>query len=317
MPRPVATLTDAPRREADRTRRPYRARVAWRELPAAFHAPRSDEAAIQAMLDRYAASGSEADRGALVTHMLSLVASVAGGPRARGRYPSVELDELVSDGALGVLNVVDHHAHLPADRFRQMVVGAVYGNFAQRLRERTWGGKVKALDGRRKLAVKQRLMRQLRRPPTAAEWADAYAAERAADGPDGANVDRRTRVLLATDQALDDGATQLDVAATRGPTPDVTAADRETMELAMAGLAGDDREMFRLAVEGVPHKDIAARFGLSHQAAYRRVNGLLWQARCRADLARHLGVEPAAFIPHYPDKSERGIGSVPPARLAV
>ncbi len=315
MARPAAP---SPRRQTDRTRGPYRARLARRELPAAFSRPLASDADTQPLLDRYAATGAEADRGAVITHMLSLVTALAAGPRARRRFASADLDELVSDGAMAVVDVVDRHAGLPADRFRRVVVGAVFGGFAQRLADRTWGGRSAAAHGGRLAASRRRYMRRHKRPPTTAELAAWAAAEADAFGP-AADADRRRRMVAASSLADDAAAAATVAAADRGPTPDALAAGREAMALALAGLAGDDREMFRLAVEGVGTRAIAARFGLSHQAAYRRANGLLWQARCRADLARHLGVEPATFAPHYGGRGggERGIGSVPPARLAV
>jgi RNA polymerase sigma factor (sigma-70 family) len=94
--------------------------------------------------------------------------------------------------------------------------------------------------------------------------------------------------------------------------------NKEAMRLAMRDLRGIDRTLFRMAIDGDDTKTIAAATGLNVRQVYDRVNGLFWQARCRADLADYLGVRPA----EQPQQARNSrdlvsIRSAGPAAIAV
>jgi hypothetical protein len=92
--------------------------------------------------------------------------------------------------------------------------------------------------------------------------------------------------------------------------------DREVIRLALKGLTGQDREMLKLAIEGEGPTAIGKRFGLTRKVAAKRINGLLWEARCRADLAEYLGVEPEPAVKRHPHGDAVSVGSLPAARRA-
>lgn len=89
------------------------------------------------------------------------------------------------------------------------------------------------------------------------------------------------RVVHSSDEAIDP------------ITPVQRAIDRDTIALALKGLAGIDRQIFELLLKGVRQAEIARRLNLSRQRINQRLNGVLWEARSRADLARNVGVAPA------------------------
>lgn len=78
------------------------------------------------------------------------------------------------------------------------------------------------------------------------------------------------------------------------PFPDELLMDRETIKLAMKGLKSQDKAILKRVMAGDGPAEIGRDLGLSRCGSFRRVSGVLWEARCRADLARHLGVEPAS-----------------------
>jgi DNA-directed RNA polymerase specialized sigma subunit len=80
----------------------------------------------------------------------------------------------------------------------------------------------------------------------------------------------------------------------------------EAMRVAMKRMKGVDRKIFRLLLAGHEQSVIADKVGLSRTTVHQRLNGLLWTARCNAELAAYLGVEPDPALParsanrHYP-----------------
>ena len=67
--------------------------------------------------------------------------------------------------------------------------------------------------------------------------------------------------------------------------------DSRAIRRAMRLFKGDERQMFRMAVDGMSLDEIAAKFSLhSRSTAAHYVNGLLWRARCDRILASELGV---------------------------
>jgi DNA-directed RNA polymerase specialized sigma subunit len=89
-------------------------------------------------------------------------------------------------------------------------------------------------------------------------------------------------------------------AAARNISEDATPAvqrvmDADTIRLASKGLNRLDRKILKMLLAGESHSDIARQLGIGNSTVRDRANGLLWEARCRADLAAHLGVEPATM----------------------
>jgi RNA polymerase sigma factor (sigma-70 family) len=101
------------------------------------------------------------------------------------------------------------------------------------------------------------------------------------------------------------------------PDPSAKVMDEEVVRLAMKGLDKVDRKILRMALAGDGDTAIGKAVGLSRSRVRVRLNGVLWESRCRADLAAYLGVEPD----EAPVKAaHRGgliaIAKMPPARLA-
>jgi DNA-directed RNA polymerase specialized sigma subunit len=106
-----------------------------------------------------------------------------------------------------------------------------------------------------------------------------------------------------------------------GQTPDVDEPmlSREVVALALKGLKGKDRLILKRLIAGARQFKIAKELGLSFTAATRRMNGVLWEGRCRADLAEYLGVERCEVMPA---KIHGGaclplISKAPPAALKI
>jgi DNA-directed RNA polymerase specialized sigma subunit len=99
----------------------------------------------------------------------------------------------------------------------------------------------------------------------------------------------------------------------REDAPPRRAQDRELMELAKRKLCAEDRKILLWVLQGFSDLGIARRLNIHHSTATKRVRGILWELRARADLAAYLGVEPATEVPRTHDRP-LPISSVPPAR---
>jgi hypothetical protein len=79
--------------------------------------------------------------------------------------------------------------------------------------------------------------------------------------------------------------------------PDQALLDREVMRLAEKRLGAQDRKILRMVMDGAGPAQVAAALDVNKFSAIRRINGVLWETRRRADLAEYVGVEPVAATP--------------------
>lgn len=108
---------------------------------------------------------------------------------------------------------------------------------------------------------------------------------------------------------------------TREDAPDQRAIDRETIRLACKGLSDADKRIFKMLLKGASPTDIATATGLKRDTVLRRLNGVLWEARQRADLAAYVGTEPierpATYRVGVRAKQWRGGANLPPHVVAM
>ena len=177
-----------------------------------------------------------------------------------------------------------------------------------------WAGgkKAKARDNRTMLQIRSIFLKQHGRMPTGVELRSALNQM-----IDNGQIEKEfTRVkMIPASVADEDGVNLLAQLGADGHVgPLYETVNRETMKIALRGLKGVDRIIFKCAIEGMTASQITSRTGLHRSTIDKRVNGLLWAARCRTDLAAHLGTEAATSIPVNASGKPVAISKAPPAR---
>jgi RNA polymerase sigma factor (sigma-70 family) len=261
------------------------------ELPAAYQGRVPSDRATAPLLRPYLSDPTPAGRDGLVCHYLPLVVAVSLHTLYRWRSrPAPTLEEMVSDGTLGLIGAVERFPLIrssgEASHFRAYCNGAIRTHIYRERTRRRWGGQASprgALDRR----IRRRLVRTLGRMPTPAEFETELA--RLVTNPDF-HVGERALMFAASDRKA--VARAMAGAEDDGREVGTEAIDRETMRLAMKGLDKSERELLKLVLDGHGRREIARRLGVCPDTADRRMRGVLWQSRARADLAAYLGVEP-------------------------
>jgi RNA polymerase sigma factor (sigma-70 family) len=291
---------------------PNRRASARDELPAAYRGGIPSDGATRPILRAYLSEPTRAGRDALVCLYLPLVRVVSLNmlPRWRGTPPT--LDEAISDGTLGLIGAVDRFPAVPSSgavlHFRLFCNGAIRRQVWSEAKRRRWGGQASprsALERR----IRRRLVRALGRLPTPAEFEAELA--RLVTNP-AFQVGERVLMFAASDRKA--VARAMDGAPDDGREVGWETIDRETMRLAIKGLDKSERALLKLVLAGHGRREIARRLGVSPDTADRRMRGVLWQARSRADLAAYLGVEPQE-PPECKGFYLQSPASFPPARM--
>ncbi|WP_435744815.1 FliA/WhiG family RNA polymerase sigma factor [Nocardioides sp. SYSU DS0663] len=126
----------------------------------------------EALWEAYAASSAEDDRNRLLVHYAPLVKYVAG--RLAATLPThVDVDDLLSDGTIGLVTAVERFDPTRSTDFADFAIKRVRGAMIDGLRSwdwlpRTMRSQVKELE-----AATERLYAELGRPPTDREVATA------------------------------------------------------------------------------------------------------------------------------------------------
>jgi DNA-directed RNA polymerase specialized sigma subunit len=229
------------------------------------------------------------------------------------RYPASDLDDLISDGQVALVMAVDYGAGkqgFTVDRLRNYAARAIRNSFWLGRACRTWGGFKRSESQLLLVRFRKSHLREHGRYPTRDE-VDAHLATLVTNP----NIEVHRRSMVNTSPRT--LRAMIDRTRATSPAVDRQLLDRETIRLAMKSLKGVDRTLFKLALDGESLGEIARELGIARQAVQRRVNGLLWSSRCRADLAEHLDVQPDAAPARNAYGQLRGIQGQPPARLAV
>jgi RNA polymerase sigma factor for flagellar operon FliA len=125
--------------------------------------------------ERYRASADVAARDLLLEQYVSLVHFVAR--RMTGRLVSVEYDELVSAGNVGLLKALDGYDTHRGHAFSTYAVPRIRGAILDDLRRRDWMPRSGRARSRRMLAARTELENRLQRAPTPAEMAGELGLE--------------------------------------------------------------------------------------------------------------------------------------------
>jgi DNA-directed RNA polymerase specialized sigma subunit len=250
-------------------------------------------AATAELWDRYTSDGDvSAFQGLMKFYAPLAFICACQLKRRRPDFYVDELDDLVSDGLLGLAFAIRRMLSgtaqylMPGPDFYMRADTSIKATIRNQVKTRTWAGKGRSdrleLIGR----LQSELIQEHGRLPTREELRSRLAEHLTNPNIQVGDVDPAAMMPLS--------AAAYRVADTSAQRPDVPALQSETIRLAFKGLKGEDRKILRIVLNGGTRRDVAAALGISPGSAEQRVNGLLWELRCRPDLAAHLDVEASA-----------------------
>lgn len=303
-----------PRSARKKVRRGYRGAVAHREMPSVFNSSINSDESFKPLLERFHATRSDCDRNALIVHLLPYAGRIASTHYKRLTTAKTldDLDVLVGDIYLNVFYVVERYHHLPAESFLRLAQVALQRGIFWGYRNRE-GGRLKSEKNKLIEIFNRKFTREQGRKPTRDER-DAYLAN--LDITSAMCHTRPRKKPVAFSAMKDEGLSESrsDWLANNAR-PETRVVHEDLMAFALNRFDGEDREIFRLAVEGMGPTQLGNQFGISKASAQNRINTILWRARCHRDLARALGVEPSDDTAVNRAGRAIAISNFPPARL--
>jgi RNA polymerase sigma factor (sigma-70 family) len=263
--------------------------------------------------DDFRDTGNPAARQALIEYYAPL--AMLNAAIQKRRWPALytePLEEIQSDGLLGLIKAIDAKPYHGSMQVRDYLAGIIRRTIRREKILRSWMGR--RLQERQSVIERMRgeLLGELGRMPTPGEMTERLAG--LITNPDLRVCEQKRMHDASQTKFLRN--TLVRHADTREPRPERRAMEREVMELAAHKLCAADRSVLKMILRGKGLAAIGREIGICKSAAADRVNGLLWTLRCRADLAMVLDVEPAADVPKSQGHT-RAISCFPPARLAM
>ncbi|MEA2707994.1 MAG: hypothetical protein QOF78_595 [Phycisphaerales bacterium] len=263
--------------------------------------------------------GGDADaRHELFDFYAPLVSRVACAmKRSRPEFYRDDVIDLLNDGALGLLRRIDSAADYQPIYFRfeakRVIRKTIRREVLKRLGlSRRHVEKMNVVARARSLFVQDH-GRMPERDELSAQLAPMFTNPQI-------QIDHLRPTITAVGDAADPerASDALTCAPSRDDAPDARMMDRETVQLALKHLRGDDRRILKMLLAGRGPSDIGREMGIAESTARLRLNGVLWEARRRADLASHLGVEPIETPrPARMFGARRGGRNVPPQVAAL
>jgi transposase-like protein len=232
---------------------------------------------------------------ALVVHYLPLTRIHAAAlKRRKPELYTDSVDELASDACLGLMEAIRAYRNAHPAGFWQFAFRPIRKAIRTAVYQRRFRGRQNAERFNVVARLRAAFVQRNGRLPSL----DEMTAELAGVLPNPAFYAAGQPAFVSDSQADPAGARDLPAALAdmRDRGPDARALDAETIRLAMRGLDSIDRKLFRRLLDGECASGVAASLGLSKVQATRRANGLLWVARCNAELAAHVGFEPASDV---------------------
>jgi RNA polymerase sigma factor (sigma-70 family) len=205
-----------------------------------------------------------------------------------GRYEGASIDEMASDGLLGVLSALRRpDAGEPFFKKAYSFARAYIGHHHRRRL---------GLSGYRNanLAIARRVRSEMIQS-TGIVPTEAELSARLAGMIRNPNIVVEGRARIRSLSEIDrkrEGERPRTVIDPDAEMPMQRLLDRETVKLAMRGLKQKDRIILRMLLRGHTEQEIGKKLQISHARVWQRLNGVVWEARARADLCRHLDTEP-------------------------
>lgn len=283
------------------------------DLPPAFNVPfNNDDASVAPLWERYHADRSTDAYQQLMIHYAPLVAATARhAKRRKSMFYHGTVDDMVSDGVMGLIDAITSQRAGMA-HFRLWAIRKIRSFMIRGEMNRRWGKEFRFVRDSIVAELRARAVQDLGRLPTPEEMTERLRG-RIPNPAFYASHDPRefSRSQATTKEERRALGNELGINRHR---PDQSAIDRETMKLALKGLNVQDRKILKLVLAGHNSKEIGALLRLPLGTHWKRVNGVLWEARQRGDLAAYLDVEPSG-PPPMKHRHPIAITRVPAARM--
>jgi DNA-directed RNA polymerase specialized sigma subunit len=208
--------------------------------------------------------------------------------RFRGTWPTETFDDVLSDASLGLLTALRLTPGGP-HFFNLFAQKEINKTIHRQWQMRRWGGRRGSERASVVAEIRAKLTAEEGRLPTPGEMGEAL--QRKISNPNLA-VHGDPRIYAASQ---DKNIRREMLATAEKQSPDRRAIEAETMRLARKGMTAEDFKLLKMVLSGMEPAAIARRVGLDRTTVADRLNGVLWLCRCNADLARHLGVQPATM----------------------
>ncbi|MGD0464649.1 MAG: sigma-70 family RNA polymerase sigma factor [Tepidisphaeraceae bacterium] len=261
---------------------------------------------------KYLATRSRAAADELCQHYLPLVGIVA--LRLKKRRPWLfpeELGYLISDGFMGLRQFIEY-----ADAFDPLYCSRTAFRQIRRwiFRCRTqmeFGGWHRAYARRTLSDVRAKLTRQLGRLPEREEILRELRAHVKNPAMVIARIDETPPRVSRFSELGSSSLPPLSFADPAADDPSKQAIESDIMRRVVKVLKPRDRQILRLILRGETYADIGRRFHISRERVRQRLNGILWEARQRADLATYFGDDPIPEIRPLRQGKDRCLASAP------
>lgn len=269
--------------------------------------PHRDAPETIALWHRWLKLRREADFQALAEHYTPLITIlVTCLKRAKPAMFADDFNDLRQDGIVFMLDILRRtKSYFPGTPV--LIMRWVRKDLYQCVRARSWGG---ARESKRLAIIaseRAAMVQELERVPTPQEMADRLRG--VFTNP---NLHLQFSDALAGSAGVNFSVTTKRVRCHSDPWGEVI--QNECRRLALKGLSGVDRKIVKLVMDGHSPAEIGRRIGLKGSYLMRRINGVLWELRCRADLADLLGVEAAEEMRLDASGDPSAIATAPPAR---
>jgi hypothetical protein len=223
-----------------------------------------------------------------------------------------EVDDLAGDGCSALPGVVEKFADLSVEQFLGRVHCTVRWAFSEGFCNRgPWAKRIRKGEYVETKNWRRRFVRKHGRVPTADER-EAFISTLINNPNIEVKVPRKIN-FSALDQG--DSTRARTYADPCAADPSMPVVNRETMRLALKGLSPVDQTILKMLLDGEAPIEISKTVRLTKATMLKRLNGVLWEARCRADLAAYLDVEPEQNLPMAVRGLRPSIEKFPPARL--
>jgi RNA polymerase sigma factor (sigma-70 family) len=254
---------------------------------------RFDDPSALPLWKRYFATRSPAATRKLQEHYMPLVGIVAFRLKLRrGWLFSGDLGDLVSDGFAGLAHLIDHTDAFDARQFFNLAFRQIRRHIYNGRDGMEFGGRLRVQARRMLSNIRAKLTRQLGRLPERDELLREIRLQ----------IKNPCMVIARIDEFEPEVRQFSELELPSGSSPsfaDPAAADpckrmieSDIMRRTLKVLKPRDRQILRLILRGDTYAQIGRRFNISRERVRQRLNGILWEARSRADLATYFGDDP-------------------------
>jgi RNA polymerase sigma factor (sigma-70 family) len=198
------------------------------------------------------------------------------------------IGSMVSDGFLALRRVISDTESFDPDRFRQVLFTAIRKRIWAGRDRTEFGGARRAGPRRVLVAIRSELAHRLGRLPEREELLRELRGQIKHPNVHIACIDERPVEMRPFSELESPSIDRpMEFADPAADDPAKRAIESDLMRRTLNVLAPRDRQILRMVLRGKSGAEIARRFGISRERIRQRLNGILWEARNRADLATY------------------------------